>query len=256
MIAVNNPSTKKPYELVYRIFGYKDLQSLPKQRRKRIKRRLREIKTQITTPLPQREGNGSTDKPTQTIPKKSTLEQRLDEMSLFSVELREHMDDYKYVRLAYLLKVQYADMLLSPHFAFMGAYDGDKLVALAKVEHTPDMDENVAHIAEISLAVLPAYQRNGVGSYMMGLLEKSLLAIGVKKLRARVVKDNILAINFVKSLGFKEEAVLKHELRAYDPTESTGSAERYVDVLLYRKTLDTELSSGHEPSSHPTQKPK
>ncbi|WP_172196316.1 GNAT family N-acetyltransferase [Saccharibacillus qingshengii] len=75
----------------------------------------------------------------------------------------------------------------------------------------PTMMFTNSHVAEIYIAVHPAYQGLGVGRKLIESVKLHTLRRGVKKLRLRVLSTNEDAIRFYKRCGFREEGRLARE---------------------------------------------
>jgi ribosomal protein S18 acetylase RimI-like enzyme len=58
------------------------------------------------------------------------------------------------------------------------------------------------------LAVDPEYQRKGLGQQIMKATEDKLLAIGCPKINLQIRMDNLSAVAFYKSIGYKTDDVI------------------------------------------------
>ena len=58
------------------------------------------------------------------------------------------------------------------------------------------------------LAVDPEYQRKGLGQQIMKAIEDKLLAIGCPKINLQIRMDNLSAVAFYKSIGYKTDDVI------------------------------------------------
>ncbi|MDR9853455.1 GNAT family N-acetyltransferase [Paenibacillus sp. VCA1] len=70
-----------------------------------------------------------------------------------------------------------------------------------------------AHVCEINIAVHPAYQREGIGTRLIGEAKVWAAGQGKLKLRLRVLSTNAGAIRFYRKCGFVEEGRLHREYR-------------------------------------------
>ena len=86
------------------------------------------------------------------------------------------------------------------------------------------------HVLDVqSLAVLPAYQRRGIGRQLIAAAIEAAAARGVRRLRLRVLTTNPVAQRFYASLGFKMEGILREEFLIDG---------RYVDDVLMAIWVD------------------
>jgi len=58
------------------------------------------------------------------------------------------------------------------------------------------------------LAVEPAYQRRGIGRYLVNWLEESAITAGTFMVSLEVRADNIGALNFYRELGYQETGLI------------------------------------------------
>jgi ribosomal protein S18 acetylase RimI-like enzyme len=58
------------------------------------------------------------------------------------------------------------------------------------------------------LAVDPEYQRKELGQQIMKAIEDKLLAIGCPKINLQIRTDNLSAVSFYKSIGYKTDDVI------------------------------------------------
>ncbi|MBA7693677.1 Acetyltransferase YpeA [subsurface metagenome] len=58
------------------------------------------------------------------------------------------------------------------------------------------------------LAVDPAYQRRGLGRQIMQVAEKKILAMDCPKINVLIRKDNLTAVKFYESIGYKMDEVV------------------------------------------------
>lgn len=88
---------------------------------------------------------------------------------------------------------------------------GGKLVANGTLYRT--LHGWTTHVAEIRLAVARPYQRRGVATAMLRELVRLATALGVEKMIANVVDNQVGAIRAFGKLGFEREAVLKGHVK-------------------------------------------
>jgi ribosomal protein S18 acetylase RimI-like enzyme len=58
------------------------------------------------------------------------------------------------------------------------------------------------------LAVDPEHQRKGLGQQIMKAIEDKLLAIGCPKINLQIRMDNLSAVSFYQSIGYKTDDVI------------------------------------------------
>ncbi len=58
------------------------------------------------------------------------------------------------------------------------------------------------------LAVAPAYQRRGLGRQIMEAVEEKIRAMGCPKINLQIRTDNLAAIEFYESIGYKVDQVV------------------------------------------------
>jgi ribosomal protein S18 acetylase RimI-like enzyme len=58
------------------------------------------------------------------------------------------------------------------------------------------------------LAVDPLYQRKGLGQQIMKVIEGKLLALDCPKINLQIRTDNLSAVSFYKSIGYKTDDVI------------------------------------------------
>ena len=66
------------------------------------------------------------------------------------------------------------------------------------------------------LAVDPACQRNGLGREIMEELEKRILSTGCPKINLQIRTDNMNAISFYDSIGYRKDEVISMGKRLVD----------------------------------------
>lgn len=121
---------------------------------------------------------------------------------------------------------------------------GSQLVALHEGElcgyvgfGCPTGMESHRHVCEINIAVHPRFQRQGIGSQLVGAIKRHAAANGIRKLRLRVLSSNHSALSFYIKCGFHEEGRLKEEFYL---------SGNYVDeVFMY-----CMLTGGNKDGSH------
>lgn len=69
------------------------------------------------------------------------------------------------------------------------------------------------HVGEIRVVVAREYQRRGLGSILAKLLVKRAINLGLDKMVAKVVDNQVAAKRAFEKLGFHAEAVLKGHVR-------------------------------------------
>lgn len=69
------------------------------------------------------------------------------------------------------------------------------------------------HVGEIRVVVARDFQRHGLGSAMAKLLVKKAIDLGLDKMLAEVVENQVAAKKAFERLGFHQEAVLKGHVR-------------------------------------------
>ncbi len=58
------------------------------------------------------------------------------------------------------------------------------------------------------LAVDPPYQRRGLGKQIMAVVEEKILAMGCPKINLQIRADNLGAVKFYESFGYKMDEVI------------------------------------------------
>lgn len=90
---------------------------------------------------------------------------------------------------------------VNPELFLVGLLDG-KVIATA-------MGGYEGHRGWVNyLAVDPDYQRKGLGRQIMTAIEGKLLAIGCPKINLQIRTDNLSAVSFYKSIGYKTDDVI------------------------------------------------
>jgi RimJ/RimL family protein N-acetyltransferase len=65
-----------------------------------------------------------------------------------------------------------------------------------------------AHVAELRIAVARQFQRHGLGTALASLLVRHAIALGLEKIVAHVVDNQVGAKRAFEKLGFRQDAVL------------------------------------------------
>ena len=68
------------------------------------------------------------------------------------------------------------------------------------------------HVGEIRVVVAKDYQRRGLGSILAGIIFQIALGLGLDKIQAQMMDNQIGARKAFEKLGFKEEAILKESV--------------------------------------------
>ncbi len=69
------------------------------------------------------------------------------------------------------------------------------------------------HVGEVRVSVAPALRRSGLGSALARELVKLATHMGVEKMIAQVVDNQLAARRLFRKLGFKQEAVLRGHVK-------------------------------------------
>ncbi|MFH1176734.1 MAG: GNAT family N-acetyltransferase [Acidobacteriota bacterium] len=69
------------------------------------------------------------------------------------------------------------------------------------------------HVAEIRVSVAKAFQRRGLGAALMRLLVRHAISLGLEKMVAHVVDNQVGAKRSLEKAGFRQEAVLKAQVK-------------------------------------------
>jgi RimJ/RimL family protein N-acetyltransferase len=69
------------------------------------------------------------------------------------------------------------------------------------------------HVAEIRVVVARDYQRKGLGTALAKAIVRLAIAIGIEKMTADVVDNQVGAKRAFEKLGFRQEAVLKDHVK-------------------------------------------
>lgn len=105
---------------------------------------------------------------------------------------------------------------------------GGAVVGYAKLGAPTPLASN-RHVVEVrGLAVLPAYQRRGIGARLIAAATEAAAAAGVRRLTLRVLATNPDAQRLYASLGFEVEGVLREEFLIDG---------QYVDDVLMAKLV-------------------
>ena len=105
---------------------------------------------------------------------------------------------------------------------FIRQVDNETLVALV-AEHGGDIVGHATlqralhgwtrHVAEIRVVVARESQRKGLGTALAKAITKLAVSLGLEKMVAHVVENQVGAIKAFERLGFQKEAVLKNHVK-------------------------------------------
>ena len=90
------------------------------------------------------------------------------------------------------------------------AVDGDAIVATSAVLRDPRSWS--AHVAELRLIVAPEFRSKGLGRMMLDKCVELAVESGVKKITARMTRDQTGAITLFEEAGFRGEALLRDQV--------------------------------------------
>lgn len=102
------------------------------------------------------------------------------------------------------------------------AVSGDDVCGYVGFRAPTGLESN-SHVYELSIAIHPSYQRNGIGRRLLQAVKEMAEIEGKTKLRLSVLSCNPGAIAFYKTCGFQEEGRLVQEFFVDG---------RYVDDIL------------------------
>lgn len=106
------------------------------------------------------------------------------------------------------------------------ALDGDTVISTAGF-HGRDL-QRFQHRVTLGISVLQAYHHQGLGTYLMNHLIEKAREMGKKTIDLDVRKDNPLAIELYKKVGFYQEGI-KEKAFFVD--------NQYIDLILMAKHL-------------------
>lgn len=112
----------------------------------------------------------------------------------------------------------------------LGLHDG-KIVASASLILS-DHHSRSAHIASFGVAVHPAFQKKGLGTFLVTTLESIAQDKGIKKIEVNYYEGNPAA-SLYHALGYQQEGRRMKKGRLDDGT--------YVDEILLYKFIDGRL---------------
>jgi len=92
------------------------------------------------------------------------------------------------------------------HAAFV-LDDGGRSVALGRYVRLQDHPDMASDTAEIALTILDPWQGRGLSKVLLAALMANARAVGINRLRAAVLSDNILAWRLLTSLGAEPQPV-------------------------------------------------
>ena len=82
----------------------------------------------------------------------------------------------------------------------------------------------------ITMAILPKYQNQGIGFFIVKELEEILLSMNCNKVYLEVASDNLIAIHLYEKLGFKSYGIRKNYYSI--------SKDKKIDAILMKKILE------------------
>jgi len=71
----------------------------------------------------------------------------------------------------------------------------------------------VSHVGTLGIAIHPSYQKLGLGTALVKLMEELAKKEGIKKIELSVIEGNIGAMKLFKNLGYFEEGVRLNKFR-------------------------------------------
>ena len=80
------------------------------------------------------------------------------------------------------------------------------------------------------MAILPKYQNQGIGFFIVKELEEILLSMNCNKVYLEVASDNLIAIQLNEKLGFKSYGIRKNYYSI--------SKDKKIDAILMKKILE------------------
>ena len=97
----------------------------------------------------------------------------------------------------------------NPASLFLGAYDNDKLIALAQIGLVKADHPWVCRNASFGISMLDEYQGQGLGFYLMGRLEQWARQKGVHRIEDCVRQKNKKGIALYLKCGFEIEGLAR-----------------------------------------------
>lgn len=132
----------------------------------------------------------------------------------------EQLRIINYLTLPVVYSEQFYEFLLNMRRYSRLAYVKDVLVGAisCKEDIDKDTEEHVCYI--MTITVLPAYKRYGIGSQMLEqVIEDCVTKRKVKKMRLHVQAGNDAALQFYKKHGFEVKEELKGYYTELDPSD-------------------------------------
>lgn len=65
----------------------------------------------------------------------------------------------------------------------------------------------LSHVASVGIAVAKKYQKTGIGVALLTKVEDVARSMGIKKIEAEVVEQNIPSMSLFRKMGYREEGV-------------------------------------------------
>lgn len=84
-------------------------------------------------------------------------------------------------------------------------YEEEKIIGFYRYSLWPREDKKTKSAHTFDIAILPSFQNNGLGKYLMNDLISDCRKKGIEKLLSRTYLTNKGSINLHKSCGFKEQ---------------------------------------------------
>lgn len=99
----------------------------------------------------------------------------------------------------------------APGIYLVAEYDG------ASVGHAflqPHHLRSLRHVAELTIAIHPAWQRRGIGTLLLqSLINWAIESTVIEKIQLNVRASNLKAISLYQKIGFQEEGRLRNRLK-------------------------------------------
>ncbi|MBH9580813.1 GNAT family N-acetyltransferase [Staphylococcus felis] len=105
-------------------------------------------------------------------------------------------------------------VITSPHLAILVAEDNDQLVGYLTIKTTPL--KRIKHTAKISMGVLQAFQKRGIGFELLNFCKKWCKAHDISRIELNVVTQNTAAYQFYKKANFTVEGEIRHSIKIND----------------------------------------
>lgn len=97
----------------------------------------------------------------------------------------------------------------NPNTLFIGAFDGEKLVAQVQIGKERPDHPWMKHLASFGIMVLTGYQQQGIARKLMAEMEKWARNNGITRMQARVHTTNKPALTLYQKCGFDIEGTQK-----------------------------------------------